>query len=417
MNSSHRESVSFTDVAATFSEGEWNILSDWQRELYGTVMRQIHSVLMDLGYHIHNSEILFRITKNEEPGRYHRYVAARSKEGHAPDILLRINYIGERAVSSDTDDSNEGSEMGQNAAERQSDCLLRVKQEEEEQYCPNPYDSQLDSQAETPPISQEEEEGKPFPSPGRSNEWSPARVLPRSERSSVGEGMEPRRERTQRRKGIARQNKPGLALHNSDKETEPKDSDAPPTAEHFPESGLSNMRLPFPDAQQGAEEACPYTAFPDDAAPISFQQRGQTFIICCVCGKTFCNKSSFQVHMRTHTGERPYKCSDCDKSFIRSSHLKIHLRTHTGERPYKCSECDKSFRDNSSFARHQRIHTGEKPYQCPTCAKYFRKKSNLKDHQRTHTGERPYKCKHCEKSFHQKSNLRVHERNHHGEDC
>ncbi|KAE8605864.1 hypothetical protein XENTR_v10015354 [Xenopus tropicalis] len=368
MNSSHRESVSFTDVAATFSEGEWNILSDWQRELYGTVMRQIHSVLMDLGYHIHNSEILFRITKNEEPGRYHRYVAARSKEGHAPDILLRINYIGERAVSSDTDDSNEGSEMGQNAAER-------------------------------------------------SNEWSPARVLPRSERSSVGEGMEPRRERTQRRKGIARQIKPGLALHNSDKETEPKDSDAPPTAEHFPESGLSNMRLPFPDAQQGAEEACPYTAFPDDAAPISFQQRGQTFIICCVCGKTFCNKSSFQVHMRTHTGERPYKCSDCDKSFIRSSHLKIHLRTHTGERPYKCSECDKSFRDNSSFARHQRIHTGEKPYQCPTCAKYFRKKSNLKDHQRTHTGERPYKCKHCEKSFHQKSNLRVHERNHHGEDC
>ncbi|OCT79234.1 zinc finger protein 79 [Xenopus laevis] len=413
MSSSHRDSVFFTDVAATFSECEWNMLAQWQREVYGTVMREIHTVLMDLGYHIHNSEILFRITKNEEPGRSHRYVAARSKEGHAPDILLRINYVGEHPVSSDPEESDEGSRTGQNAREPSPDFLLRIKQEDE-QYCTNPCDSHVGSQLETPAGSQEEHKGDPFLTPERNSEWSPTKVLPRSKRPSSGETTEVAdRAQTQRRQGITDQIKQVSALYESNKETQPRDVQAPPQL--FPERSLADMRLPFPEAQE-TKDTSPYQAFPDDA-PISFQQQGQTFMICCVCGKSFCNNSSLQVHMRTHTGERPYKCSHCNKSFIRSSHLKIHLRTHTGERPYKCTECDKSFRDNSSFARHQRIHTGEKPYQCPTCSKYFRKKSNLNDHQRTHTGERPYKCKHCDKSFHQKSNLRVHERNHHGEDC
>ncbi|KAM8953342.1 uncharacterized protein RCH25_044186 [Pelodytes ibericus] len=426
MQASHRillyvpqGSVTFTDVAASFSEEEWEMLEQWQRDLYSNVMQEIHNVLLDLGYHIKNSEILFRITGDESTTCVYR--GSEREEGFGPNIVLRINLCGDSAAY--------GDDLGDVKTETVSDICPNIKLEEDvsgsvppqaEDHYSSPG-AEVKNQWNTAVLGASGASNSPTSAEEEAPDWMTVRVRGSASVPSSGNTPEPlHRDRTRRRKGIARQIKPIAALHDSDqnKQMEPKENEAPrlPNAFTECESSYGGIRVPCPAVHAEEEEGFSYAAFAKglgEEAPISFQQRGQTFIICSVCGKTFCNNSSFQVHMRTHTGERPYKCTDCEKSFIRSSHLKIHLRTHTGERPYQCSECEKSFRDNSSFARHQRIHTGEKPYQCSTCGKYFRKKSNLKDHQRTHTGERPYKCRHCDKSFHQKSNLRVHEKNHH----
>ncbi|XP_030624717.1 ras-responsive element-binding protein 1 [Chanos chanos] len=49
-------------------------------------------------------------------------------------------------------------------------------------------------------------------------------------------------------------------------------------------------------------------------------------------------------------------CSVCNKRFWSLQDLTRHMRSHTGERPYKCQTCERTFTLKHSLVRHQRIH-------------------------------------------------------------
>ncbi|XP_069473200.1 zinc finger protein 391-like isoform X5 [Ambystoma mexicanum] len=462
------QKVPFHEAPACFSEEEWKILKEWQKELYRNVMKEVHQALLSLGPLIVTT--VFSLKTKE------------LQEESATDIQEAAGIQGAMITNPEESSSVKNEEILQPIHPRDTEGQARKED------CLSPREDKAPifiglSGAEVGGRSSDQEPGAMITNPEESSSVKTEEILQPIHPCDT-EGPARKEDCLSPREGysmISYSFQEDEATNcNGDQGSEIKQSPNRSTGYEimsFPikEDGASysnddpdrEMQLSLDSAtEDGAKSLqvnpgrCTYCghSFIEHSqlvAHMRMHTNGPSLLInnilhgsndhdiCTEYGSPCSTSTNLQHHRKTRTGERPhewtegensctrssnlpkhqkhstvkrsYQCIVCGKSFSQSSNLYQHQKSHTGERPYQCAVCGKNFTRKSHLHQHQKIHTGERPYQCTECDKSFTQSSSLYKHRRTHTGEKPFDCTECGKQFNRQSNLRQHQRIHTGE--
>ncbi|XP_069075129.1 zinc finger protein 34-like isoform X3 [Pleurodeles waltl] len=362
----------FYDVAARFSDDEWKLLHEWQKELYNNVMKEIQEALYSLGPLIAISVFSLRAKGKEELYSTNKQDSEGSHSTNpSPSPVVNAEFS---SIDNNTDETHFKDEP---EAEGNSPEPIVI----------SPHDT----------LSSEEDADLD------STDYHGSETSERTSRTTAGVGIMNRQRKVRASIPFTKQKTPCKSL--------PRESKI--QMSHSSHKGITLRRQVWGEGYQSKRGKKPtqfgnrlhqgmtkgrilqkyneyehnpkHSQFPNDLE--NTEEQNQPTYTCNMCGKICRLKEEFMRHMADHRRVGPYACTDCDKSFLQKGNLVKHYRTHTGEKPFPCEFCQKRFGRKDYLHVHMRLHTGERPYKCNDCGKSFTWKGDYNQHRRKHTCE------------------------------
>ncbi|XP_069098909.1 zinc finger protein 432-like isoform X2 [Pleurodeles waltl] len=448
--------IIFKDVAAYFSEEEWNVLQGWQKDLYKNVVKEIHRSMIALGFQIVNPSALLRIRRSEALNTRDkkrrldiRDPITSCLESVNPDILLRITADEDACDRVQCAAVGSGNNSGRNAdvvITSVVSCTIKEELEtssmdgefsESGQHVRSPTGFKLSNIKHL--LATEQESGgmlrdHNFEANKRSPSSISEHVITKAPISPIFEKEKEEEKETHCEENpVFETTECSTECRSMSKKNNLKCYDKPRLRRVLSRRSVSRMtNVSEDEAHTETRSQAGINKQLGEEQTIHCESRSSFEVPSSLYSQTY-NGASSENNILMNIQPRNAKVFASQPNLFKgwsspvfdeyddnTSDIVGHIPSEKVTDAHISSEVEsyasQGYKINIVMPpKVPKLNNNGKSFVCAECEKVFRHKDSLIKHQRIHTGERPYQCTDCERGFARKESLIIHTRTHTGE--